>query len=145
MSVIDVFAIFYVAAQVIERITDSIIKSIGPYDDTKADIEITSFQIDRIKAKLDSDIGKEEEKRLYDKFHTLLKYKNQRDNRMVLGVFVLTSFLGIFLAFVLQLRFLEMLGVTVLPVIDSIVTGFLISGGTKPLHDLIKYIEKAKG
>ncbi|WP_340818635.1 hypothetical protein [Methanolobus sp. WCC4] len=64
---------------------------------------------------------------------------------MVLGVFVMTSFLGLPLAFLLQLRFLEMLGVTVLPVIDSIVTGFLISGGTKPLHDLIKYIEKAKG
>ena len=145
MSVINVFAIFYVAAQVIERITDSIIKLMRSYDNTKADIEVTSFKIQKIKSKLDVDCDKDKEDRLYDELQRQLKYRNQRDNRMVLEIFLMTSFLGILLAFILQIQFLQMLGVIVSPVIDITVTGFLISGGTKPLHDLIKYIEKAKG
>nr|WP_321498566.1 hypothetical protein [uncultured Methanolobus sp.] len=145
MSVINVFAIFYVAAQVIERITDSIIKLMRSYDNTKADIEVTSFKIQKIKSKLDVDCDKDKEDRLYDELQSQLKYRNQRDNRMVLEIFLMTSFLGILLAFILQIQFLQMLGVIVSPVIDITVTGFLISGGTKPLHDLIKYIEKAKG
>ncbi|ETA66891.1 MAG: hypothetical protein PWQ51_237 [Methanolobus sp.] len=145
MSVINVFAIFYVAAQVIERITDSIIKLMRSYDDTKADIEVTSFKIEKIKSRLGVDCDKDREDRLYDELQSQLKYRNQRDNRMVLEIFLMTSFLGIILAFILQIRFLLMLGVAVSPIIDITVTGFLISGGTKPLHDLIKYIEKAKG
>ena len=153
MSIANVFAIFYVAAQVIERITDFVIKVTKKYDDTKAEIKITEMRIENLKKKIDDVDNKEEEQELYYELENLLKYKNQSDNKMVFQIFIFTSILGILIASLLEIKFLEMLLVssdsmiettTVNTTVDTIITGLIIGSGTKPLHDLIKYLEKTK-
>ena len=103
------------------------------------------------------------------KLNELLKAKNKMDNRMVRDFFIYTSVLGILAACLLDLKFLTLLEAPITPilnasatpvintsatpvdnahvppVLDTIITGLVIGSGTKPLHDLIKYIEKAKG
>ena len=79
------------------------------------------------------------------KLNELLKAKNKMDNRMVRDFFIYTSVLGILAACLLDLKFLTLLKAPVRPeLLDTIITGLVVGSGTKPLHDLIKYIEKAK-
>lgn len=144
MSVVNVFAIFYVAAQVIERITELLIKITNRYDDIKAEIEIDEMRIESLKTKIDGVTDKEEKEILYNEMEDILKNKNEKDNHMMFEIFIATSILGIGIAFILGIRFLNLLGEPVNSTIDGIITGLVIGSGTKPLHDLIKYIEKAK-
>lgn len=63
----------------------------------------------------------------------------------VLVIGGLAFVLGIAASLALGLRFLSAVQVTSPPRwLDVVVTGLVISGGTKPLHDLIGVIEKAK-
>lgn len=65
------------------------------------------------------------------------------DRALIMGG--LACMVGIAASLVLGLRFLSAVQVDTSPQwLDVFVTGLVISGGTKPLHDLIGLIEKAK-
>jgi len=104
--------------------------------------------MDRVKIKLYGDsFWSDGEGDITKQLETLdadIKEKNKMDNKMVWHFFIYTSILGIVAAYVLNLSFLSLLEVKVHPTYDLIITGLVIGSGTKPLHDLITYIQKAK-
>ena len=103
------FAIFYIAAQAIERITE-----------------------------LFSKIGDVESKEVKGALGLTI-----RDWRAV-WLWVIASALGIGLAFWIQLGLFKVSGVsTIDQTLDKVLTGIIIGSGTKPLHDLISYVQKA--
>ncbi len=145
MAVANVFAVFYVVAQVIERFVDFVKHAFNAYDDTRANIEAKELEIEDQKKIIETarDSGDNLSKH-YERLNGLLKLKNRMDNKMLRDFFVFTSGLGILAAWLLQIRFLALLEAPVNPLLDTLVTGLVLGSGTKPLHDLIKYIEKAK-
>ena len=65
--------------------------------------------------------------------------------KIVVGLVSLT--LGLALAFIAKLHVLQILGVTPaggLDVIDGIVTGFIISGGTEGVNSILKFLKYTK-
>lgn len=146
MTVANTFAVFYIVAQVIERIVEFLKNGLGAYDKTRADIETHTIEIEHQKKIIDKTIcSGENADAHYKKLNTLLRDKNKMDNQMVWHFFVYTSILGILAAALLNIRFFELLMITSDPLMDTIITGLVIGSGTKPLHDLIKCIENAKG
>jgi hypothetical protein len=145
MSVANVFAVFYVVAQVIERVLEFIKNSSGVYDETRANIETAERRIEDQKKIIERarEAGEDLEKH-YGKLNELLKAKNKMDNKMVIDFFVYSSGLGILVCWLLHVRFLTLLEVPAHPWLDTLITGLVVGSGTKPLHDLIKYIEKAR-
>lgn len=145
MAVANVFAVFYVVAQVIERVVELLKNVSGVYDDTRANIETAERRVEDQKTIIEKALKAGEDlEGHYRKLNELLKAKNKMDNKMVLDFFVYTSVLGILISWLLQVRFLALLALPVNPALDTIITGLVVGSGTKPLHDLIKYIEKAK-
>ncbi len=145
MSVTNVFAIFYVVAQVIERLLETLKNGLGTYDKDKAEIETANVKIEnqkKIIEKIRTDGGDLTEH--YEKLKKDIMTKNKMDNKMVWHFFMLASGLGIVAAYYLNLSFLSLLEVKVHPAWDILITGLVIGSGTKPLHDLITYIQKAK-
>ena len=53
------------------------------------------------------------------------------------------SVLGFLLAWLLGLWFIKAAGIQIDPWYDRILSGILLGSGTKPLHDLISYVQKA--
>jgi len=146
LAVVYVFAVYFVVAQVIERIVEFVKDSSSKYDVTRADINTKEREIEDQKKIIEKARDVEEDLgNHYKKLNELLKAKNKMDNRMVRDFFIYTSVLGILAACLLDLKFLTLLEAPVRPVLDTIITGLVVGSGTKPLHDLIKYIEKAKG
>jgi uncharacterized protein YqgV (UPF0045/DUF77 family) len=145
MAIGNVFAIFYVVAQVIERILEFIKNSSGVYDETRANIRTIEMRIEDQKKIIEKarEAGEDLESH-YEKLNELLKAKNKMDNKMVIDFFIYSSGLGILVCWLLHVRFLTLLEVSVHPWLDTVITGLVVGSGTKPLHDLIKYIEKAK-
>lgn len=145
MAIANVFAIFYVVAQVIERVVELLKNVSGVYDDTRANIETAERRAEDQKKTIERALeAGEDMEGHYKELNELLKAKNKMDNKMVLDFFIYTSVLGILMSWLLQLRFLTLLASPVNPTLDIIITGLVVGSGTKPLHDLIKYIEKAK-
>jgi hypothetical protein len=115
------FAVFYVAAQVIERIT-----------------ELFSMIFDR-KYDQTKDAGK------------IKRRKEHRDSRQTRAIvhWLIASALGIVLTLVFYLGFhanlglFEASGFSLDPIPDAILTGISLGAGTKPLHDLISYMTKS--
>lgn len=145
LSVTNVFAIFYVVAQVIERLLETLKNGLGTYDKDKAEIETANVKIEnqkKIIEKIRTDGGDLTEH--YEKLKKDIMTKNKMDNKMVWQFFMLASGLGIVAAYYLNLSFLSLLEVKVHPAWDILITGLVIGSGTKPLHDLITYIQKAK-
>jgi len=145
LSVTNVFAIFYVVAQVIERLLETLKNGLGTYDKDKAEIETANVKIEnqkKIIEKIRTDGGDLTEH--YEKLKKDIMTKNKMDNKMVWHFFMLASGLGIVAAYYLNLSFLSLLEVKVHPAWDILITGLVIGSGTKPLHDLITYIQKAK-
>jgi len=69
--------------------------------------------------------------------------KAKADRTVIVAGFALV--LGVALSLALGLRFISAIGVgSPARWLDVFVTGLVIAGGTKPLHDLIGTIEKAK-
>ncbi len=142
MSVTNVFAIFYVVAQVIERFVELLKNGLRKYDKDKADIETYNVKIENQKKIIEK--GEGDLTKQYEKLNEDIKNKNMMDNKMVWHFFIYTSALGIVAAYFLNLSFLSLLEVNVHPTWDILITGLVIGSGTKPLHDLITYIQKAK-
>lgn len=146
MAVANVFAIFYVVAQIIERIAEFLKNGFNIYDEIRANIETVTMEIEDCKTMIEHARNSGEDITVqYTRLNELIRTKNTMDNKMVQHFFLYTSILGILAAWLLQIRFLSLLGAPADPTMDIIVTGLVIGSGTKPLHDLIKYIEKAKG
>ncbi len=72
--------------------------------------------------------------------------KISADNKkIILGVLSLT--LGLVLAFTAKLHVLQLLGVTLEPgldLVDAIVTGLIISGGTEGINSILKFLKYTK-
>lgn len=144
MSVTNVFAIFYVVAQVIERFVELLKNGTGTYDVVKANIDTYNVKIEHQKKIIENLKEGEDPTKLYEKLKADIKDKNKMDNNMVWHFFIYTSVLGVLAAYSLNLSFLSLLEVKVHPAVDILITGLVIGSGTKPLHDLITYIQKAK-
>ncbi len=143
MAVTNIFAIYYVIAQIIERIVEVIKKSSKRYDTVHANIDTDEAEIANKKKIIEKELDKDVSER-YNELRTLLKNQNNRNNGMVRDLFAISCILGILAAWQLNIRFLALLEVAVKPWHDFVITGLVVGSGTKPLHDLIKYIEKTK-
>jgi hypothetical protein len=63
----------------------------------------------------------------------------------LLGMVLVYYTVGFFATLGNPLRTISMLGMTVTgPALDAMISGVIVGGGTKPLHDLIKTLEKSK-
>lgn len=145
MSVTNVFAIFYVVAQVIERLVELLKIGLVKYDVIKANIETSEVKIEKLKSLIEVDCKKEIDlTEHYKTLNALIKEKNIMDNKMIWDFFIYTSILGILTTYIFNISFLSLLEVKVNPTLDLIITGLVIGSGTKPLHDLITYIQKPK-
>jgi hypothetical protein len=96
---------FYIAAQIVERITELFSRIGDKPKDQKTDADV---------------------------------------KMRALWLWVVSSILGVILAFVLKAGFFaasEIKGID--PTVDYLLSGIALGGGTKPIHDIISYIEKA--
>jgi hypothetical protein len=157
---ISVFAVSYLMAQLIERVVEPFSEKKLQANVTKTDgntralfgdtvrIESLREKVVRIREKREPREKELEEKRLDEKL--IDKYNTKR----VIAFWGLTSFLGILLCY-LTVGLFEIVGVSFQSLaiggrtitghtVDSILSGMIVGGGTKPLHDLIGYIEKEK-
>lgn len=145
-TAISLFAVFYVVAQVIERLLQAA-KDCSEYcDDVRAETHELEIRIENLKKRIEKMLEKgiDIPSEVYNDLHSLFFLKNKADDKMEKIFFISSAILGILFAFLLNIKFLSMIGVETIPLYDIIVTGLVVGGGTKPLHDLIKYIEKAK-
>lgn len=172
VEVLSVFAVYYVVAQVIERILETLKNCCGYYEKKRAELETLQLKIEKTKERIkelngdteikdldlkieitkkriealngDTKISKDYNDLLYDELSLLLTKEKTGDNLIVAIFFVVSAALGFVFAYFLDLKFLDMLNVSVGKWWDIGITGLVVGGGTKPLHDLISYIEKAK-
>jgi hypothetical protein len=141
---ISVFAVFYLMAQFIER-------AVEPFSEMKlqtkpeaklfSDTDTISDLRKMLKDLSENKRDKEAEKKLD-------KYEAKR----VFAFWGLNSFLGILLCY-FTVGLFEVVGVSFQPLavasrtitghtFDSILSGMIVGAGSKPLHDLIGYLEK---
>jgi hypothetical protein len=140
-SGISAFAVAYLMAQVIER-------AVEPLSEKKVQGDSTAKlfgDTDQIKAL----------RNLGDKRTTQQKEELEKWNaKRAIAIWGVTSFLGIFLCF-FTVGLFDIVGVTFQPVaiagrtitghtFDSILSGMIVGGGTKSLHDLIGYLQAGK-
>jgi hypothetical protein len=131
---VSIFALLYVAAQAVERLLEPVSWLALKIDDAKKTRD-TAFAAYQTSGK--SDAGT-------TAANAQASLEHARSNRAVV-YWALATGVGMFAAAALKLYFLHILGVTDAPRwAEILVTGLVIGGGTKPLHDLISRIEKAK-
>ena len=111
---ISIFAIFYLFGQLIERIVEFF---------SRCDIVFVDPR--EIKDEKD-DILKE-------------NMKTRRKNRL----WTFSSCLGVIFTY-FSVGLFGLVGISIWRFLDSLFSGIIIGGGTKPLHDLITYLEKQK-
>ena len=140
---ISVFAVAYLMAQLLER-------AVEPFSEMNAGEKKGKKKPEQ--AKLFSDT---------DRIKALRKNGSNKQNpeldklvtKRVIAFWGLTSFLGILLCYV-SIGLFEIAGVYFQPLavagrsitghtVDSIFSGMIVGGGTKPLHDFIGYLQKS--
>jgi hypothetical protein len=125
------FAMFYVAAQAIERVLEPIV-SIDPWKRTKAKNRDTAM------AAVASDPNQANATAAAD---AQAKLDQWRANRAVI-IWALATILGMVASAKLGLYFVSALvQADPDPHLDIFITGLAIGGGTKPLHDLITNVQ----
>lgn len=135
---ITVFALFYVAAQAIERLLEPFASAFGTTRKEKEDvekaIEEASVADEASVRRAAQNVAKAQD-----------KVEEKRDRRTVL-ITSAAIVAGMIASGVLGLYLLDTMiaGNPPPKEFDIFVTGLTIGGGTKPLHDLIKKIEKSK-
>jgi len=143
---ISVFAVSYLMAQFIERAVEPF-SEIKLQKKSEAKLFSDTEMIDDLREMIDS---LSEKKGKLEAEKKLEKYEAKR----VIAMWGLASFLGILLCY-FTVGLFEIVGVSFQPLavasrtitghtFDSILSGMIVGGGTKPLHDLIGYIEKEK-
>jgi hypothetical protein len=131
---VSIFALLYVAAQAVERLLEPASQLLLPIAkaEKERDSALAAFQKEKTTTSATEAAKKQ------------ASLERRRSNRSVL-FWGLATVIGLFTAGTLRLYFLRTLGIS-----DSerwaeiLVTGLVIGAGTKPLHDLISRIEKAK-
>jgi hypothetical protein len=113
------FAGFYVAAQVIERLME-LVSSFLPWPGWKTPNDLL--------VGLDA----------AEKKTVTASYLKADRATVALGV---TTILGVVASFLFGLYFLQSVGITASRTVDVAVTGMTIGAGTKPLHDLISSLQ----
>lgn len=136
---ITIFAVFFVAAQAIERLLEPIASWIDPkmndeVEKAKAEAEnslaehLAEPMSDAVKSKMN------------DAAHIKVRAIKSRANRKIVFWAAATA-IAIFAAAGLRLYFLQTIGVARTPrALDIIATGLIVGAGTKPLHDLVTMI-----
>ncbi len=71
----------------------------------------------------------------------IFDYKGWKDNKKIGGLWLIASFFGIVLCWFLNIGLLKTIGIIIPDSSDYILSGIVIGSGTKPLHDIIAYIE----
>jgi hypothetical protein len=140
---ISVFAVAYIMAQLIERAVEPF-SEIKIGEEKKPEAKLFS-DTDTIKGlrSLGDDRSDKQDSEL-----------DKLDAKRVTAMWGLTSFLGILLCY-FTVGLFEVVGVYFQSLavagriitghtVDSILSGMIVGAGTKPLHDLIGYLQKAK-
>ena len=136
---ISIFAIFYLIAQLIERIVE-LVSGCGKVFVDPDEIEKKKLEIDLLRKESEtkiSDVKKRED------FKTAIESKENMETRRKIRLWGFSSILGVVFSYFLFGLF-DMVGIQILRFCDSLFSGIIIGDGTKPLHDLITYIEKRK-
>lgn len=162
MEGISIFAIFYFIAQFSERVTEpfsNIIFENSPIKIEKNKRKITAFEMkinEALKINPDADVQEWEEK-----IEKLSKENSDESNKRIVMLWFVASFIGVVFTAV-TFGLFKIVGAAcnscIQPnswyplswnsfffnphVLDSFISGMIIGGGTKPLHDIISYIEK---
>lgn len=131
---ISIFAVMYVFAQALERFLEPILRLYsGKKDDTKV-----------LEGALEKAINNPSKANLKLAANAREELNEEGANLAVLA-WGLSSALAMLGSGYLGMYLLRAVGLTSVPAsVDILVTGLAVGGGTKPLHDLVKNIEKAK-
>ena len=143
---IDIFAAFYIVAQLSERLTEV-------FSDVVADG--SAKEVDEWKEKIDLDRSRIASAITADATADVDKWQNEIDdlekksryagNWRAIALWIVASLIGVLFTS-LTLGFFQLIGLTWIPHnLDAFLSGIIIGGGTKPLHDFISYIAKQKG
>lgn len=149
---ISVFAIFYILAQAIERFLEYFSEASFLGKDKKA-IDESERKIKDWQKIIDKSIEKDPSdtnlqvtiERNQKNIDTEESKISGKKSKRIVGLWLFASILGILLCWVFKIGFLGTIGATISYTwLDYLVSGIVIGSGTKPLHDVIAYIEKAK-
>jgi len=135
---VGIFALFYVVAQVIERLQEPFTPSV---DAPKAGEEGTRLNKRKARALLESAIAGGD---ATEAANAQRNVDQIRANTTVL-LFGTSALLAMLACGYLKAGFMQTVGVTGLTVwIEVLLTGLVVGGGTKSLHDLISNLQAAK-
>jgi hypothetical protein len=161
---VSIFAVAYLEAQFIERIVDPFSvkgaknneKDCGTKDNPKKDVgksgnksayALTPFGNWREIDRLEREAAKAQlkKKTLSDSDTELL---NQLKTQRVISIWGFSSFLGMVLS-CFTFGLFQIIGITFIGglaghALDAFLSGVIIGGGTKPLHDVIGYLQESK-
>ena len=142
---ISVFAVAYIMAQLIERVVE-------PFSNSKT-IGVDRRRITRLeKETKELNSNQNRSPRENDLLDLETQVLDRLRDKRVITFWGITSFLGILLCYV-TVGLFGIVGVSIHPLMlsqgtipghtfDSIISGMIVGAGTKPLHDLISYLEK---
>jgi hypothetical protein len=153
---LTIFAIFFVAAQGIERLLEPVSLLFTDADDAlktaegeveKAKKAATAEQAENIEKKLASSTAKVTEAKKLDlqvkldaAATAVAKLKKSKNNRKVI-FWALASSVAILASASMELYLLRTVGISSAPrYLEVLATGLIIGAGTKPLHDLVTLI-----
>lgn len=141
LDTIGFLALFFVMAQAIERLMEPVaelnLRKIGSARKGKEN-EVEA----KVKAAGDSDDSDVRQANANDAANSQAEANQIAANTKVF-VWGLASFVAMLVSGATKVFFLEAIGFEGIPnYLNVLITGLVIGGGTKPLHDLIKLIEK---
>ena len=143
---ISIFAVFYIAAQLSERLTEVISDTVA--GESANEVSRDKEEIEVTKARINSHLEKNplaNVDELVNHIETLETRSRYEGNMRAVALWVVASAIGVAFTSV-TIGFFELIGLTWMPhVADSFVSGIIIGGGSKPLHDFISYIQQQKG
>jgi hypothetical protein len=155
MQNISIFAIFYLIAQLTERVTYLFSNVLGgrnpqKVDKNKSRIEFLKSAIDKTiennKENLSKDyLDSQPIKGMIGELNDLNDKNNHESTERAIRLWLFASLIGVLFTSH-SVGLFEIIGVKLVPhPLDSFFSGIIIGGGTKPLHDIISYIENKKG
>lgn len=146
-----IFSVFYLAAQLSERLTELVSdfsavagKSATNADRTNEDIDVRKTRINEL-LKLHAEHPPPLVNELLDEVKQLEMKIHYEENRRALSLWIVASAIGVLLTS-FSIGFFNLIGMTWMPHNwDSFISGVIIGGGSKPLHDFIGYLQTQKG
>ena len=130
------FALLYIAAQAIERVLEPFSHLFLKTDAVKKELDQTVALALQTEKRTDGEAAAKKQDAL-----------DRRRGERALVLWAVATILGIVASAVTGLYFVNMILAkysTFSPFLDVLVTGLVIGGGSKPLHDLIARLEKSK-